>query len=207
MRGGRPDKQGWPSGERVDYRGWDGEGTLERHPHDDGVWLAAASELDDLPPDVTTVVSLCRVGKAQVPAGLRHVEYRLLDTTAADNPNLEFVIDDAARTVQRWRDEGEVVLLHCVASQSRTPTVAAQYAVRRGVPLDSALREVCAVLPAARPKPHLTRALRSLSVMPASGQSGQSDSMQSTVMTLGCHHEDHGDARPGHGADGAPTHG
>ena len=131
VRGGRPDRHGWPSGDRVDYRGWDGEGTLARHPHDDGVWLAAASELDRVPEDVTAVVSLCRVGKAQVPAGLRHVEFRLLDTEADDNPNLEFVIDDAARTVQRWRDEGEVVLLHCVASQSRTPTVAARYAVRR----------------------------------------------------------------------------
>ena len=115
-----------------------------------------------MPEDVTAVVSLCRVGKAQVPAGLRHIEFRLLDTDAADNPNLEFVIDDAARTVQRWRDEGETVLLHCVASQSRTPTVAARYAVRRGVPLDRALREVCAALPAARPKRHLREALREL---------------------------------------------
>ena len=63
VRGGRPDRHGWPSGDRVDYRGWDGEGTLARHPHDDGVWLAAASELDRLPEDVTAVVSLCRVGK------------------------------------------------------------------------------------------------------------------------------------------------
>lgn len=162
VRGGRPDRHGWPTGDRVDYRGWDGEGTLARHPHDDGVWLAAASELDRLPEDVTAVVSLCRVGKVQVPAGLRHVEYRLLDTEAADNPNLEFVVDDAARTVRRWRDEGEVVLLHCVASQSRTPTVAARYAVLRGVPLDRALREVCDALPAARPKRHLGGALRSL---------------------------------------------
>lgn len=162
VRGGRPDNHGWPSGDRVDYRGWDGEGTLARHPHDDGVWLAAASELDRLPEDVTAVVSLCRVGKVQVPAGLRHVEYRLLDTDAADNPNLEFVIDDAARTIQRWRDEGEVVLLHCVASQGRTPTVAARYAVRRGVPLEQALHEVCDALPAARPKSHLREAQRGL---------------------------------------------
>ncbi len=162
VRGGRPDRQGWPVGERVDYGGWDGEGTLARHPHDDGVWLAAVSELDRLPDDVTAVVSLCRVGKGQVPSGLRHVEFRLLDTTGADNPNLDFVIDDAAATVQRWRDEGEVVLLHCVASQSRTPTVAAQYAVRRGVPSDRALREVCDVLPSARPKRHLREALRGL---------------------------------------------
>ena len=51
-----------------------------------------------------------------------------------DNPNLDYVLVDAARTVARLRDEGKVVLLHCVAAYSRTPTVAAAYAMAaRGI--------------------------------------------------------------------------
>ena len=100
----------------------------------------------------------------QVPERLRakHLDFRILDTTAADNPNLAYVIDDAARTILRWREQGETVLLHCVAAHSRTPTVAARYSALRGHPRDQALREICAALPDAMPNPHLVAALNSL---------------------------------------------
>lgn len=139
-------------------------GPLAVHPHDPKVYLSGATALTDVPDDVTAVVTLCRVGREQVSMRLRdrHIEFRILDTTAADNPNLEYVIDDAARTVLRLRRDDETVLLHCVAARSRTPTVAARYAVLLGHSGDEALRQVCAALPNAVPNPDLIAALRRL---------------------------------------------
>lgn len=164
VRGGHPDGAGWPGCERIDYSAWPGHDSLAVHPHDPKVYLSGASAFLDVPPQVTAVVSLCRLGRLQVPARLRgkHAEFRLLDTTAADNPNLEYVIDDAARTILRWREEGETVLLHCVAGHSRTPVVAARYATLLGHPQDRALEEVCAILPDAIPNPALVTAFHRL---------------------------------------------
>ncbi|WP_148571882.1 ADP-ribosylglycohydrolase family protein [Nocardioides caldifontis] len=163
INGGRPDSYGWPGVSRVDYHGWTGNGRVTVHPDDDRVYLAGISALDDLPADVTAVVSLCRTGGEHVPGSVTHIDFRLVDSTAADNPNLAYVIDDAARTVQALRDEGHTVLLHCVAGQSRTPTVAARYSMlRAGVSADEALDKVCAALPDPRPNEVLVRALRKL---------------------------------------------
>lgn len=165
VRGGRPDSGGWPTGERVDYSSWGVRGTCVPHPSVPGVWIGDVGALDSLPDEVDAVVSLCRVGTAQ-PAGAvaRHV-VRLIDSTPEDNPHADFVIDDAARTVLRLRDEGKRVFLHCVAGQSRTPTVAARVAVLDGVPLDTALADVVAVLPGARPQRWLVEALRRLAAL------------------------------------------
>ena len=157
-----PDSIGWPGTEYIDYRHWPGHDSWAVHPHDPKVYLSGASALDDLPDDVTAVVSLCRLGSTQVPTHVTHADFRLLDTTTADNPNLEFVIDDAARTVARLRNAGETVLLHCVAAKSRTPTVGARYAVLRGVEVETALSEVCTALPSAAPNSALVDALRAL---------------------------------------------
>lgn len=164
VRGGRPDRACWPGCASIDYSGWPGYDSMAVHPYDPKVYLSGAGALLDVPPHITAVVSLCRVGSRQVPARLRgkHVEFRILDTTAADNPNLEYVIDDAARTILQWRQDGETVLLHCVAAHSRTPTVAARYAALLGYPQDRALREVCAALPDANPNPQLVTALNRL---------------------------------------------
>ncbi|HET6561560.1 MAG TPA: ADP-ribosylglycohydrolase family protein [Marmoricola sp.] len=159
---GGPDRQGWPGCARVDYTGMAGHDSFAVHPHDKGVLLSGAASLDALPDGVTAVVSLCRVGVGQVPAGVKAVSFRLMDTDAADNPNLTFVLDDAARTVKALREDGATVLLHCVAAHSRTPTVAARYSMLLGVPLDRALEDVCAALPAARPNPALVQGLRAL---------------------------------------------
>jgi hypothetical protein len=52
------------------------------------------------------------------------------------------------------------VLVHCVDAVSRTPTVAALYAARHvGIPVQQALRNVRAVLPAAQPNPAFMAAL------------------------------------------------
>ena len=163
-RRGEPGKYGWPLVDHIDYASLQyGRPALARHPHDDGVWLAGATELDSIPDGVDAVVSLCLTGACQVPEHVEHVNFRIMDhPDPAENPNLDYVLADAARTVARLREEGKTVLLHCVASHSRTPTVGIAYAMLRGVPLDEALPAVCASLPAACPNTGFRDALSRL---------------------------------------------
>jgi ADP-ribosyl-[dinitrogen reductase] hydrolase len=161
VRGGHLSDDDWPLVERLDYGASQiGSPTRVRHPHDEGVWLGAAPVLDRLPADVTAVVSLCPVGRSQVPLGVVHVGFRLLDNALPrNNPHLDFVIDDAARTVQALREEGHTVLVHCVAAHSRTPTVAIRYAHLRGIEPDLAYRSVVSAMPHAYPNPGFRAAL------------------------------------------------
>ncbi len=160
----------WPLVDHIDYSIYGSAKTLVRHPHDDGVWLADASALDDLPEDVTAVVSLCLVGREQIRPDIEHVGYRLIDhPDPAVNPNLDFMLVDAARTVAALREEGHVVLLHCVAAQSRTPSVGIAYAMLRGVDRAKAFDEVCGALPAARPNAGFRAALKRLEAVRPSG--------------------------------------
>lgn len=126
---------------------------LVRHPHDDGLWIGGVGSLRRLPAGVDTVVSLCRVAPHQVPAGVQHVDVRLIDDADPDkNPQLGFVLDDTVALLEHLRAEGRTVLLHCVQAQSRTPTVAALYGARRaGLAPSAALADVLRALPAARP--------------------------------------------------------
>lgn len=162
--GGEPGHHGWPLVNHIDYTNWQGPTpAVVRHPHDSGVWLSSATALDDLPVGVNAVVSLCLVGRTQVPKGIDQVGFRLIDVTdPASNPNLDFVIRDAAETVAALRAEGKTVLVHCVAAQSRTPTVGVAYAMLRGVEHDRALAEVCDALPAANPNRTFRAALKRL---------------------------------------------
>lgn len=153
----------WPDTDHIDYSSYGVEKTLVQHPYDEGVWLADASLLDDLPAHVTAVVSLCLVGRTQVSAGVEHVVYRLIDHADPDvNPNLDFIISDAARTVAALRDEGHEVLIHCVAAQSRTPTIGAAYAMLRGADRAEALQKICDALPGAYPNEGFLAALQRL---------------------------------------------
>lgn len=158
-----PTAYNWPLTHYIDYSTYITEQTIVTHPYDDGVYLADASALDNLPDDVTAVVSLCLVGTDQIPRNIEHVVFRLIDVSAPDaNPNLDFMITDTARTVATLRDEGHIVLVHCVAAQSRTPTAAIAYALRRGVPLHEATRAVVAALPRAHPNSGFREALTRL---------------------------------------------
>lgn len=162
VRHGRRDRSGWPGVARFDHSSDPSFGTCVPHPHDTGVWIGGMGALDALPADVDAVVTLCRYGAEQVPTGVEHVVFRLIDSEAADNPNVEFVIDDAARTVAQLRAEGRTVLLHCVAAHSRTPTVALRYSALLGVALDAAAPAVIGALPDARPRRFFVEALRRL---------------------------------------------
>jgi len=153
---------GKPTPDRIDYAGYGDISTLVQHPHDPGVWLGAVGAVDNLPPEVDAVVSLCRIGSKQVPARIHErLEIRLIDRVEPDeNPNLNFVLADAADAVATLRAEGHTVLLHCVQAQSRTPTVAALYAARHlDIPIERALPEVSAALPHARPNRAFRNAL------------------------------------------------
>jgi ADP-ribosylglycohydrolase/protein-tyrosine phosphatase len=144
------------------YQSWRGEVRPQRHPHVDGVWLGGAASLRQLPSGVDAVVSLCRVADGHIPAGVRHLDVRLIDKVAA-NANLDFVLLDTVRAVEQLRGEGATVFLHGLGGHSRTPAVAALYGARRTrVDGDQALAEVCDVLPDADPNRELRAALRRL---------------------------------------------
>ena len=117
----------------------------------------------ELPEGTDAVVSLCLTGRGQVPDHVEHINYRLMDEPDPEhNPNLDFILVDAAQTVARLRDEGKTVVLHCVAAHSRTPAVGIAYAMLRGVPLAEALPAVCSIFPAANPNSGFRRALSRL---------------------------------------------
>ena len=103
------------------------------HPDDPGVLLGTEADLARCRAlGVTAVVSLCRVGVADLAAaGVapdKHVEVWLIDTDDPDaNAHLAWTLDDAARTVAQLRADGETVLLHCVAAEHRTPAAALAY--------------------------------------------------------------------------------
>lgn len=167
VRGGHPDSTGWPTIDRLGYAGWPRRSVLVAHPYDDGVLLGAIDDVESA--DVDAVVSLCRVGVDQLPAGVDaadRVEIWLIDSNdSAQNPNLELVLADAADAVAALRSEGKRVLLHCVQAQSRTPTVAALYAARHlGVGFEAALAAVREALPDAAPQSALVSAARAIAV-------------------------------------------
>ena len=148
-----------------DYTAYRDVDAFAVHPHDPGVLLSGVALLRHLPDGVDAVVSLCRLGATEVPApavaATDHVEVWLIDSPRTDrNPHLGYVLAQAADTIAELRSRGRTVLLHCVQAQSRTPTVAAAYAIRHhGVPPQQALTEVCAALPEAHPNTAFIAAL------------------------------------------------
>ncbi len=154
-------RKGAPDEFDFSYRGYE-LGVASRHPYDEGVWLGDIGALRSLPDGVDAVVSLCRVGKADLPARAEQIDVRFIDQPGV-NDNLDFVLLDTVRVVEQLRREGRTVLIHCVQAQSRTPTVAALYGARlRGTGITAALADVCAVLPNADPIPEFREALRRL---------------------------------------------
>lgn len=135
-----------------------------QHPHDDGVWLGDVAALQSLPPHVDALVSLCRVNDDDLPVGVEQIDIRLIDSEGQDdNPNLDFVLTDTVRLIEQLRNEGRTVLLHCVACQSRTPTVAALYGARRqGISGTLALQDIISALPEAWPNPEFRHAIQRL---------------------------------------------
>ena len=122
------------------------------------------SALQRLPSGVDAVVSLCCVSDDDLPAVVEQIDVRLIDSTEPGaNPNLDFVLTDTVRLIEQLRDEGRTVLLHCLACQSRTPTLAALYGARRqGISGELALQAVTGVLPDAWPNNRFRTAIKRL---------------------------------------------
>lgn len=126
--------------------------------------LAAVGALS--PGVADAVVSLCRLGAAQVPLqGLDpqdHLEVWLVDDEDANN-DLAHVLRDAAAAVHQLRSEGKRVLLHCVHGHTRTPVVAALYGtLRTEESTHTSLDRVLAVIPSAMPRSSIVSALHAL---------------------------------------------
>ena len=163
-RGGQPDPHGWPSVESMlpHYASdWPAKPILVPLPDDPGVLLGNAPGLAEAK-DAHEVVSLCRMGPLDVPAGARIHQLHLLDEVDA-NPNLRLQLRDLAETVTHWRDDGRTVVLHCVRAESRTPTAATAYLAHRlGISANDALARVKQVLPNAHPNSDFAAALNDL---------------------------------------------
>jgi ADP-ribosyl-[dinitrogen reductase] hydrolase len=154
-------RKGQPDGFDFTYSEYE-TGTVARHPYDDGVWLGDIGALRSLPDGVDAVVSLCRVGTADLPSRTEQIDVRLIDQPGV-NDNLDFVLLDTVRMIEQLRGDGRTVLIHCVQAQSRTPTIATLYGARlRGIDIGEALVDVGAVLPNADPIQEFREALRRL---------------------------------------------
>ncbi|WP_298119559.1 ADP-ribosylglycohydrolase family protein [uncultured Aurantimicrobium sp.] len=134
---------GWPLSTQM-------SGTHEnvwvQHPHDDGVYLASLTALEEMPADIDAVVSMCRVGTEQV-QGAEVFEFWLF-VEPGHNLDTVAVLRDAAHTVAKLREEGKKVVIHCVAAHNRTPAAAIAYSIlHKNIAFDQAWQEVRNALP------------------------------------------------------------
>lgn len=155
----------WPNIPKFDYSTWSGRFELAQHPADEGLWLGGVGSLQNLPKEVTAVISLCRIGTDEIPVRVqRRLEIYLMDKPGPENNlNLGFTFETVAAAIKKLRDQGEIVYLHCVQSQSRTPSVAATYSVKYlGRTPEEAMKEISTVLPAAHPIAEFVNQISSL---------------------------------------------
>ena len=193
-RAGQPDRVGWPSAAIVPSDHFL-HTPPRRHPHDEGVWLGSQSALRELPSSIGAVVSLCRVGTAEVPNGVESVRVWLVDQPG-QNANLDWTLADAADVIAELRDEGKEVFVHCAEARSRTATVAALYGMRhRGVPPVAGMAGRGGCAPALRP-----RQLSSRRGRPA-------DSCGRNPRPRRIHQRGAGEGGPGRGNSRADRHG
>lgn len=139
------------------------------HPSDPDVLLSGIGALEGT--QIEAAVSLCSPGaKLRPPRGSAadHAVFWLVDSDdPRDNPNLDFVLEDAARAVLTLRKEGKTVLLHGLAGESRTPAVAAHYgALISGRPVWEEFRRISRTLPQTAPNAGLLRRLASADMRP-----------------------------------------
>src|SRR5262249_5960489 len=133
-------------------------------PYDPDVVLANIPYVPGAP-GFDAVVSLCRVGAEDAPAGVGEDDRAmawLVDTPGA-NANLHFVVEESARAGAAVRREGKRVLLHCAYGRSRTPAVAARYAALRfGIDTTDALLTTLACVGGNMKNPEMARAATEL---------------------------------------------
>lgn len=162
---GQADRAGWPVAQSLVPYYRDGFGAhvaTVALTEDPGVLIGDAAAVTDHGCDI--VVSLCRMGRADVGASVEHHELWLIDEAdPATNPNLDFMLTDVAAAIVRWRSQGRSVLVHCARAESRSPTVAAAYLAQHlGISGAEALERASVVLPALNPNPGFRAALKRL---------------------------------------------
>ena len=161
VRGGKSDSAGWPSIKRMVPYYVEKYGSRSLVQEVGGVWFGNAAGLSQALDDgAKAVVSLCRMGTADVPEGIEHITVGVIDTKPEDNPNLDFMLADTAGTIAVLADEGKRVFVHCVAAQNRTPVMAAAYLMVRGVDPVAALKQAAQAV-GRYPQPFLADALLS----------------------------------------------
>lgn len=163
-RSGHDDAAGWPSGPSLlSYYDthFHPDGVTAALDDDQGVSVGDVGGLLKLPTGTDVVVSLCRVGREDVPAGVEGHGIWLMDhPDPEENPNLDFIFSDLADQMCAWRMAGRRVFVHCVRTESRTPAVAAGYLAQRlGVSGREALERVRRTLPRAAPNARFVAAL------------------------------------------------
>jgi len=154
----------WPRAEslRDRYEQWQPAGIAVPLEEDPGVLVGDVKGLRADGGRADVVVSLCQVGTKDVPESAEHHEIWLIDQEGA-NPNLDFILTDAAEGIAGARDQGRTVFIHCVRAESRTPAVAAAYLAHRlGISGDEAVERVRNVLPDSSPRPWFREALQKL---------------------------------------------
>jgi ADP-ribosyl-[dinitrogen reductase] hydrolase len=167
---GRSDASGWPDADDLTgyyHQHFPAEPFSQPLNEDNGVLIANVYGAAETKADVT--VSLCRMGRTQLPAS-SWAEIRLLDSDAEiDNPNLDFILHDVAASIVRWRAEGKTVLVHCVQAERRTPAIAAAFLSEKlHISGEQALQRIQAQVPGARPNRPFQSALARL--WPTSGE-------------------------------------
>jgi ADP-ribosylglycohydrolase len=146
---GRPDPKGWPLVDDVPYTEHASPEVVP-HPHDDRVLLGTHASRSH---GATAVVSMCRVGRHQAcfDGAEVIVESRLMDAEDPEaNRNLHFALWDAADAVRALRRAGHTVMLHCVAAEQRTPSVAVAYSIMLGHSPEESRRVISEVLKSTR---------------------------------------------------------
>ena len=139
--GGKADPAGWPlKHDLTSYYEHTNHpiGLVGALPGHDGVLWGDVAGLAHA--EAEAFVSLCRIGPGQR-RGKEHHEVWLQDNSSNADP--AFVLSDAADAIERLRLEVGTVFVHCVRSESRTPTVAAAWLIRhRGLDADEAINLV-----------------------------------------------------------------
>jgi ADP-ribosyl-[dinitrogen reductase] hydrolase len=144
--GGKADPAGWPLEddlmpyyERTNHP----IGLVGTLPGHEGVLWGDVGGLAQA--EAEAFVSLCRIGPGQR-RGKEHHEVWLQDNSTNAYP--AFVLSDTADAIEQLRRDLGSVFVHCVRSESRTPTVAAAWLLRhRGMDLDGATDLVRKSLP------------------------------------------------------------
>lgn len=158
-RAGAPDRHGWPGRSSMVEHYLDEFPAPPRVVELGGVRFGNSAGLQlALDDGADAVISLCRMGADDVPAGVEHHVIGLLDTTPEENPNLVLLLTDTTDAVALLVAEGRDVYVHCVAAENRTPTIAAAWLCRHhGMDPIEALELAAAQLN--EPKPFLRRAV------------------------------------------------